>query len=343
MNQMIKHFFTRETFFDLFMIFVGSILWVVALICLIVPSGLLSVGFSGIAILITKFIPIPLSILVYALNVPFMIWAWKELRKRFLVFTIFTLTIQSIMMEIMEAMLPVYTGDIMLSAIFAGVIGGFGSGLVIRYGGSGGGVEVIGIIVKKRLGISVGTVGMIFNVIIVSLCAFLFGLEIAMYTIIFIVVFSVATDKAIAGMGKNYTAMIVTSKPDQMKNAIFDQLHRGVTILHGKSALNEDPRDILYTAINQYELVALKEIAQGIDRNVFMTIHETSEIFGQFRKKNKEALTSAQVDDYLVQGVQKPIAAQVELYEHKVKVINRHGAEVGETTLRGEHEDGEFR
>ena len=136
MNQMIKHFFTRETFFDLFMIFVGSILWVVALICLIVPSGLLSVGFSGIAILITKFIPIPLSILVYALNVPFMIWAWKELRKRFLVFTIFTLTIQSIMMEIMEAMLPVYTGDIMLSAIFAGVIGGFGSGLVIRYGGS---------------------------------------------------------------------------------------------------------------------------------------------------------------------------------------------------------------
>ncbi len=340
MNAALSGFLNRETFMDLFMIFVGSVMWVIALICLIVPSGLLSVGFSGISILITNFVPIPLSVVVYALNVPFMIWAWKELRKRFLVYTLFTLTLQSILMEIMEALLPVYTGDVMLSAIFAGVIGGLGSGIVIRYGGSGGGVEVIGIIVKKRLGFSVGTVGMAFNVVVVSLCAFLYGLELAMYTIIFIAVFSVATDKAIAGMGKNYTAMIITSKPDEMKEAIFDQLHRGVTILRGKSAISEDQRDVLYTALNQYELIQLKEMVYGIDRNVFITIHETAEIYGQFRKKNKDALTSAQVDDFLVEGVQRPIAAQVDYYEHTVKVINRHGAEVGETILRGEHEDG---
>ncbi|MBQ1251707.1 MAG: YitT family protein, partial [Firmicutes bacterium] len=142
MNAALSGFLNRETLMDLFMIFVGSVMWVIALICLIVPSGLLSVGFSGISILITNFVPIPLSVVVYALNVPFMIWAWKELRKRFLVYTLFTLTLQSVLMEIMEALLPVYTGDVMLSAIFAGVIGGLGSGIVIRYGGSGGGVEV---------------------------------------------------------------------------------------------------------------------------------------------------------------------------------------------------------
>ena len=342
MNAVVKGFLNRDTFFDLFMIFVGSILWVVALICLIVPSGLLSVGFSGISILITNFVPIPLSVVVYALNVPFMLWAWKELRKRFLFYTIFTLTLQSILMEIVE-FLPVYNGDIMLSAIFAGVIGGFGSGIVIRYGGSGGGVEVIGIIVKKRLGFSVGTVGMVFNVVVVSLCAFLYGLELAMYTIIFIAVFSVATDKAIAGMGKNYTAMIITSKPDELKEAIFDQVHRGVTILKGKSALSGDHRDILYTAVNQYELVQLKDIVYDIDPKVFITIHETSEIFGHFRKKNKVSLTVAQVDNFRVEDVQRPVAAQVDYYEPKVKVINRHGAVVDEMILPGENEDGDFR
>lgn len=343
MNAVIGNDFHRNTLADLFMIFAGSLMWVIALVCLIVPSGSLSVGFSGIGILITDFVSIPLSVVFFVLNVPFLLLAWKEWRKRYFFYSLFALISQSLLMALIGAFLPVYTGDRMLSVVFAGILGGFGFGLASRYGGNSCGVEVIAILMKKRFGFSAAAVSAVFNGIVLCLCALFYGLEPAMYTLIFIAVFFVVKDKAIAGMGKNYTAMIISSHPEEVKDVIFNRLHRGVTILRGKSAVSGDQRDVLYTALNPRELEILKEMVREIDPGVFITIHETAEIFGYFRKKNRDSFTMAQVDDFLVEDAQRPIAAQVDYYEHTVKVINRHGAEVGEAMLPGEFEDGEYR
>lgn len=342
MGGVMKAYLNRSTFFDFFLITAGNILVALSFVVMVVPNGLLSMGFTGIAVILNRYLPmIPISVFYYLMNIPIVIWALKELNKRFLVYTFYSVTLQMVLMEVFRV-LPVYLGDLMLVSIFSAVIGGIGCGLIIRRGGSGGGVDIIGIILKKRRGMSVGTVSMIFNVFVVSLSAFLYGPDIAMYTIIYIAVFSMLTDKAIAGLGKNFTVMIVTEEPDELKRVIFDRIHRGVTILRGKSAFTGDQKDILYCAVNQYELAVLKDMVYTIDPNVFMTIHETTEIYGHFRDKRGTALSAAEVETHMVEEAQRVVTAKVDPGQPVVKVINRHGAVVDEVTLPGEKEDGEL-
>lgn len=320
-----KSIFNKNTLFDLCSIFLGSILWVVAINALLVPNGLLSGGFTGIAIILNNcwsFIPIAAA--VYVMNIPALFWALKELNKRFLFYTVFAVTIQAILLELLKNM-PYYDGDVMLAAIFAGVLGGIGGGLIIRRSGSSGGTDIIGVIVKKKWGYSVGTVGMVFNFFVLGISAFLYGIEITMYTIIFLAVCSIATDKAIAGIRKNYTAMIVTRYPEKLKNAIFDQLHRGVTFLRGKGAFSGDQKDVIYCAINQYELATLKNLIYAIDPDVFMTITETTEIYGHFRnKKTEEALLSAsELENNVLNSALKPYSAALEKAYPTVEIIDK--------------------
>lgn len=340
MSGFAEKYFNRSTFFDLFLITVGSVLTSFSLVVMVVPNGLLSMGFTGICVVTHHFIPVlPISALFYVINIPFVIWALKELNKRFLLYTFYAVTLQTALMEILT-LLPVYlSDDLMLVSIFSAAIGGIGSGLVIRRGGSGGGVDILGIIMKKHRGLSVGTVSMIFNVFVVGISAFVFGLDIAMYTIIYIAVYSYLTDLSIAGTGKNYTVMIVTRDPEKMKNVIFDRLHRGVTFLKGKSAFSGDQKDVIYCAVNRYELAVLKDMVYSIDPDVFMIIHETIEICGHFRDKRGTALSAAEVETHVVEEAQKPVTATTDPGRPVVKVINRHGAIVDEVTLPGEKED----
>ncbi|MBQ2763606.1 MAG: YitT family protein [Firmicutes bacterium] len=336
MGAFAEKYVNRSTLFDFFLITIGSFLVSFSFVVMVVPNGLLSMGFTGICVIVNHFIPaVPISVLFYLMNVPFVIWALKELNKRFLLYTFYAVTLQTVLMEVLKV-LPVYIGDLMLVSIFSAVIGGVGCGLIIRRGGSGGGVDILGIIMKKRRGLSVGTVSMIFNIFVVGVSAFVFGLDIAMYTIIFIAAFSVATDKSIAGMGKNYTVMIITKDPEKMKNAIFDRLHRGVTLLKGKSAFSGDQKDVIYCAINRYELAILKDMVYSLDPDVFMTIHEITEIYGHFRDKRGTALSAAEVETHVVEEAQRVVTAKVDPGQPVVKVINRHGAIVDEVTLPGE-------
>lgn len=300
-----------NTVFDLFLITVGSLCWIIAVDALIIPNHLLSPGFTGLSIIINYVLPvIPTSVAFYIINIPAIIWAWKELNKRFLVYTFFAVTLQSVLLELLKGF-TFCNDDLMLIAVFAGVIGGIGNGIVIRRNGSGGGTDILGIIIKKKWGFSVGTVGLAFNVIIISLCAVIFGLEPALYTIIFIAANSLCTDKAIAGIQKRYTAIIISKYPEQIKNRIFDELHRGVTFLKGKGAFSGDQKDVIYVAINQYELAALKDIIYNIDPDVFMTLTETSEIYGHFRnRRNKEDIISAaEIETNTVKMALRPVNA----------------------------------
>ncbi len=317
--------FNKNTLFDLSVILVGSFLWVVAINALLVPNALLSGGFTGIAIIVNNFWPaIPLSVGVYVLNIPALLWAFKELNKRFLIYTGFAVTVQSLFIQLLED-IPYYSGEPLLAAIFAGVLGGIGGGAVIRRSGSSGGTDIIGIIVKKKWGYSVGTVGLIFNIFVLSACAFLYGLEIAMYTVIFIAICSMATDKAIQGISKRYTAMIITRHPNQMKTAIFDRLHRGVTFIHGKGAFSGDQKDILYCAINQYELAMLKDMLYTIDPDAFMTITETTEIYGHFRNTFKETtmLTAAEMENNALNDVLGAYTASIDKKRPIVEIIDK--------------------
>lgn len=281
-----KAIFNKVTLLDLLAIIFGSACWVFAVDCLLIPNALLSSGLTGIAIMVNYGLPfIPVSVMVYILNVPVLIWAWRDINPRFIAYTLVAITIQSLFLELFLK-LPTYTGDIFLACLFGGLIAGIGAGLIIRRGGSGGGSDVIGIVIKKRFGYSVGTVGNILNAVIIGLSSILYGLEIAMYTFIFIGVCNFATDKAIEGLSKRYTAMIISNKPETIKEGIFARIHRGVTFIDGRGAFSGVRRQVIYCVVNQYELATLKEIIRDVDPQAFMTLTETTEVYGAFFQKS---------------------------------------------------------
>ena len=188
--------------------------------------------------------------------------------------------------------MPSYTNDVLLACIFGGLIAGVGAGLIIRRRGSSGGSDILGIVIKKRYSFSVGTVGIAFNALVIGASVFLYGLEIAMYTLIFIFVCNFATDKTIEGLSKRYTAFIITEKPEEMKKEIFQSVHRGLTFIHGTGAFSGIRRNIIYCVINQYELANLKDILHNVDPNAFMTLTEAKDIYGSFRRKGAYNLES---------------------------------------------------
>lgn len=342
MNRFLRNTLNVNTLFDLLMMTAGSFFFVIALDALLIPNGLLSIGFTGIGIIVNHFFPVvSVAAIFYLMNIPAVIWAWKELNKRFVAYTLYAVTLQAVLMELMLNM-PAYHGDPMLAAIFAGVFAGAGTGLVIRRNGSGGGVDIIGVIAKKKWGFSVGTIGLGFNAVVIGLAVFLFSLEAAMYTVVYVFVSSVVTDKIIAGFGKKYTAMIISKYPDEIRKMVLDKLHRGVTTLRGKGVLG-DQRDVIYCAINQYELARLKDMIYMVDPDVFMTITETTEICGHFRNTKETALTASQLEDNVILTAQEPVTAVKDVSHPVIDVIDKDRDVVDTKIPETDNEEGNLR
>ncbi|MGI6066356.1 MAG: YitT family protein [Bacillota bacterium] len=273
----------KQVFVDIFQITVGSLLFAVSIIVFIMPNNLLAGGVSGLAIITNYFTGLSIALLILLYNIPIIIWARKELRFRFIVYTIMAVFIQSFFLSLFQDLTP-YRNDILLASIFGGILTGIGSGMIIRHYGSSGGTDVIAIVLKKRLGISIGTVSFIANLIVISLAGLIFGLEPAMYTLVSLFVAGQTIDFVQEGFNKKQTAMIVSDMSQEIKDAIISQLHRGVTLIHGTGGFANVKKDVIFCVVNQFELARLKELVIDLDKNAFMTISETSEVLGMFNQ-----------------------------------------------------------
>lgn len=267
---------------DILGIVIGSFLVAVAINVFIIPNELLSGSIGGLAIITNYFTGFPVGPLIALYNVPIMLWARKELTPRFVIYTIIAIIFQSIFLSYPK--MTTYTNDVLLACIFGGVILGLGAGLVIKYHGSAGGSDIIAIILKKRIGISIGTVTFIATALIVTLAIFIFGLEKAMYTLLSLYICGKTLDGVQVGLNRKHTAMIVSDKSDEVKEAIITQLMRGVTLLHGAGGYKNIEKDVIFCVVNQFELARLKETVNKIDPSAFMSITETSEALGGFQQ-----------------------------------------------------------
>ncbi len=282
----LKEILTMRTVRELLFIALGSLFWVFALNVFIIPNELLSGGITGIALIINHYWQISVALLVFTLNIPVLILALKELDKHFFFYTIYAVCLQAILLEATKG-LPAYHGDILLVCIFGGIISGIGCGIVIRQRGSSGGLDIIGIVIKKHFCYSVGTANLVVNCVIIGISALLFGLDIALYTIIYIASTNLALDKIIEGLSKNYTAMIVSNEPEAIRKEIFQRIHRGITYLHGEGGFSQQEKSVIFCVVNQFELATLKTLLEETDPEAFMTLSETTEVLGRFKKSNK--------------------------------------------------------
>lgn len=249
----------------------------------IYPNNLLSGGIWGVIAIICYFTPqIPFGIYNLLFNIPLLLWAWKKLNLRFAVYTLYAMTLQSLILTIPASWLPAYTNDLLLACMFGGMIIGAASGVIVRYYGSSGGIEVVSSILRVKIDMSVGTMVMFFNVVIISLAAIIFGFEKAMYTMVSLYITAYAFNMVLSGMNAKRSLTIITEKGDEMAARMIAAIPRGVTISKGRGAYSKTEKDILTSVISRFELAPIKDLIKEVDPNAFVMVNETYEVMGLF-------------------------------------------------------------
>ena len=272
---------------NIFFMIIGSLIVCGGFSIFITPNNFLSGGVWGVAAIIRHYVgSLPMGVYLVILNIPLIIWGWNKLDFRFAVYTVFVILLQSGFLVIMPPYLPIYTANPLLACIFGGLLVGAGAGLVVKYHGSGGGMDIVGIILKTKFDISVGTVLLTSNVIIVFCAAFVFGFEPAMYTMVNLFVSSQVFTQVLEGFNRKRNMMIVSEMGEDIAHKLMSEVGRGVTIIKGEGGYTHRSKDVLFCVVSRFELSALKEIISQVDPNAFVCINETYEVMGRFAKSS---------------------------------------------------------
>ncbi len=253
------------------------------------PVKLYDSGISGTSMLLDQITPdhYELSLFLLLLNIPIFLFGLKKQGLLFTVYSLFTIGVYSfaswMIMRILpinvEFVSPLAGSDLLLCAIFGGVISGIGSGLTIRFGGAIDGVDVLSVIFAKKLGISLGSFVMVFNTILYIICGVVINSWILpLYSIVTYFVGSKTVDFIVEGFDRSKCAMIVTTKADEISAALSEGFQAGGTIVSATGGYSKNSKQILYFIVNHFQINKLKTIVQAIDENAFISLQDVSDI-----------------------------------------------------------------
>lgn len=265
-------------------LFLGTILASIGLEFFLIPNKIIDGGVIGISIITSHLTKVPLGILTFTLNIPFLFFGYKQIGKTFVISSLFAIASLSFWVSVFHP-IPSLTNDILLATVFGGIILGIGVGMIIRYGGSLDGTEMVAIVLNKRTVFSVGQIVMFFNLFILSSAGLVFGWDRAMYSLIAYFIAYKLIDIMVEGLDEAKAAMIVSDNGSDIAETIMARLGRGVTFLDGKGGFSNNEKKILYAVVNRLEVAKLKSIIMDKDENAFVTIQDVSDIMGGKHKK----------------------------------------------------------
>ena len=257
------------------------------------PVNLYDSGISGTSMLLAQVTPASLSVFLIILNVPLFLFGMKKQGILFTLYSVWAVFVYSMASFVITDILPIdvaaaspFAGtDLLLCAVFGGLISGVGSGLTIRFGGAIDGIEVLAVIFAKRIGITVGTFVMIYNVILYILIGIIFSSwTLPLYSIITYTVAIKAVDFIVEGLDKAKSLMIITTKEDEICQAISDEFGRGITQIEVKGYYSGARKCAIYFVVNRFQLPRLKNIVHEIDPYAFVTVTEISDVLGTSSK-----------------------------------------------------------
>jgi uncharacterized membrane-anchored protein YitT (DUF2179 family) len=267
---------------------IGALLNAMSLNFFLIPANVYASGFTGIAQLVSsilgEYAPFNIStgVLLLLLNIPVTILGWMKVGKSFTLYSFISVALSSFFLEV----LPVkeVSTDILLNAVFGGVIAALGVGLTLKWGASTGGMDIIAMVLSRMNDRPVGTYFFTLNGIIILTAGYIFGWENALYTLVALYVSTRVID-AIHTRHEKLTAMIITKKSDELKKAIHDKLVRGITLLPAKGAFSGEQKEMLIIVITRYEMYDLERIIKDVDPQAFTNIVQTTGVFGFFRRE----------------------------------------------------------
>lgn len=267
-------------------ILIGSTLFSVGLEIFLVPNHIIDGGIVGIAIITSHLSGLPLGLFLFVLNLPFLLLGYKQIGKTFALSTLLGVSTMSIVSSLLHDVQGV-TDDSLLAAVFGGIILGIGVGLVIRYGGSLDGTEIIAILINKKTPFSVGEIVMFFNLFILGSAALVFGPDRAMYSLIAYYIAFKMIDLTIEGFQGSKSVWIITDNYRDVGDAIVARLGRTVTYLKGEGGYSGDDKNVVFCVITRLEEAKLKLIVEEVDPSAFLAVGNIHDVRGgQFKKRD---------------------------------------------------------
>ena len=285
----------RISFKNLLMITIAGIINAFGITVFLMPVKLYDSGISGTSMLLDQLTPayLTLSIFLLVLNIPLFLFGLKKQGLRFTIYAIYAVSVYSVCAWLITDVLPIDVSiasplagtDLLLCALFGGVISGIGSGLAIRYGGAMDGIEVMAVIFAKRLGITVGTFVMIYNVLLYIICGLvLHSWILPLYSIVTYAAALKTIDFIVDGLDRAKCAIIITDKPQEVCGKLCEVFGSGATYLNAKGGYSNKDKAMIYFVVNRYQVVRMKELVHEIDTFAYITISEVADVFSNNNK-----------------------------------------------------------
>lgn len=254
------------------------------------PVNLYDSGISGTSMLLSQITPseFSLSLFLLILNIPLFIFGYKKQGKAFTVYSLYAVAMYSLGAWLITDVLPIDVSyasplaenDLLLCALFGGIISGAGSGLTIRFGGAIDGVEVMAVTFAKKIGITVGTFVMIYNVILYVICGIILDSWILpLYSIVTYFAALKTVDFIVEGFDRSKAAMIITSKPDEICDALMTIFESGATKIAAKGGYSNMDKTMIYFIVDRFQISKMRDIVHSLDESAYITITEVADVF----------------------------------------------------------------
>lgn len=256
------------------------------------PVELYDSGISGTSMLLSQITPsyLSLSIFLVVLNIPLFLYGLKKQGIYFTIYATYTVIIYSFMAWLITDVLPIDVSlasplagkDLLLCALFGGLVSGIGSGLAIRFDGAMDGIEVMAVIFAKRLGVSVGTFVMTYNVLLYIICGIVIHSWILpLYSIVTYMAALKTVDFIVDGFDHAKCAMIITTKADEICDALSLEFESGLTKINAVGGYSGIERTVIYFVVNRFQITKMREIISEIDPSAFIALHDITDVFSE--------------------------------------------------------------
>ncbi len=287
MVERIVMFKSEKGYFDYLLILMGTALIALAINAVFEPAGLVTGGFSGIAIVAKSTTEtlvsggIPLWITTTVLNIPLFLIGFKMQGVKVLLKTLVGTLALSAWLCLLPAV-PLTPDDLLLSALFGGVLYGIGIGLVFIGHATTGGTDMVASLIQKKVRYyTVAQIMQVVDALVVLAGAYVFGVTKALYAVIAIVVITKVSDMLSEGLHFSKVAYIITEKPDEIAQVVMHDLNRGVTGIPAQGMYTGNRRMILYCVVGKKQIVMLKDLVMSLDQNAFVIVTDAREVLGE--------------------------------------------------------------
>lgn len=280
----------QQQLFNALSIVVGNAMYALTVVLFLMPSGLITGGATGIALAFNKVTGLPVSAVLFVVNVAMLLLGWWVLGRRFALNTLASTVLSPFFMALWEHLLGnlVLTDDLVLNTVFAGFGIGISLGITIRAGASTGGMDIPPLVLQKWFRWPVSITMMLFDIAILLVQAAFSQPEQVLYGIVLVITHTIVMDKMLMLGDSRTEVKIISTRSDEIRTAILAEIDRGVTVLHGEGGYTGEPSEVLLSVISNRELPRLEKLVHSIDPACFLIVSRVTEVSGRGFSMEKE-------------------------------------------------------